>query len=128
MMEEQLSSFLLTNSGGGRNKYCIFCEFIYCYENIVETIRQGKFGNKIHGNDFEWLTRNGNWLQQSDWSMALWLGFLTDITSGNIPLDISGHPRPIISRSNTIVSFCVSSVCRFSQNIMDFTHYRHSEG
>src|ERR1700683_2075233 len=114
MMEEQLSGFLLTNSGGGRNKYHIFREFVYYYENIVKTIRQGKFGNKIHGNDFEWLTRNVNWLQQSDRSMVLWLGFFTDITSGNFPLDISGHPRPIISRSNMIVSFCVSSVCRFS--------------
>ena len=45
-----------------------------------------------------------------DWSVALGLGFLADIASGNIPLNISGHPWPVISQSDVVVGLCMSSM------------------
>src|ERR1700691_2825662 len=96
MVKEQLCCFLFTNSSSGRDKYCVLCEFVHYYENIVESIRQGKFRNKVHGHYFEGLSWNRNRLQYSKGSVALWFGLLTNIASGDIPLDIPGHPWPII--------------------------------
>ena len=38
MVEKQLHGFFLTNNGSGRDKYCVLCEFVHYYEDIVETM------------------------------------------------------------------------------------------